>query len=58
MPLYIGDKLGDIRRLVADTLQIIDHLERGGYFPKIARHRLLAQQQAKALGLDIPLHLL
>ena len=45
-----GDDLCNILRLIADTLQIGDHLQRGGDLPQIPGHRLLLQEQLQAEG--------
>ena len=45
---------GDIRRVVADALHVRRHLQRRGDHAQVARHRLLRQEQAVALLLDLP----
>ena len=45
-------KLRNVRRLISDALKVGDDLQRGGYLPQLARHRLLAQQQPHAERLD------
>ena len=47
--------LGDIRGLIADALQIGNHLQRSGNLTQVARHRLLPQQKAKAARFDCAL---
>ena len=54
------DVRGDLRDIcggVADAFDIRDHLDGRGYFPKVARHGLLAQKQRQALVLDAALHI-
>ena len=40
-----GDDLGDVARLVADALDVGDHLEHRGDQTQVARDRLLLEQQ-------------
>ena len=51
----VGDDLGDVARLVADALDIRDHLEHGRDQAQVARDRLLLEQQLEAHGLDLAL---
>ena len=53
--LHVPGDLGDVGGLVADALHVGDHLQGGGHRPQIPGHRLLPQQQAHALALDLPL---
>ncbi len=49
-------RLGDVDRVVADPLEVVGDLERGGEHPEVARHRLLQREQVDALLLDLHLH--
>ena len=53
----VRDDLGDVGGMVADALNIRDHLHGSGDAAQIACHRLLTQQQRHAAVLDIPLHI-
>ena len=53
----VGDDLGDVGGMVADALNVRDHLHGSGDAAQIACHRLLTQQQRHAAVLDIPLHI-
>ena len=48
--------LGDVDRVVADPLEIVGDLERGGEHPEVPRHRLLQGEEVDALLLDLDLH--
>ena len=50
-----GDDLGDVARLVADALDVGDHLEYRGDQTQVARDRLLLEQQLEAHGFDLAL---
>ena len=52
----VGDDLGDVGGMVADALNIRDHLHGSGDAAQVACHRLLTQQQGHAAVLDVPLH--
>ena len=52
----VGDDLGDVGGMVADALNVRDHLHGRGDAAQVARHRLLTQQQGHAAVLDVPLH--
>ena len=51
-----SDDLGNVGRLVADTLHVRDHFQRGGNLPQVARHRLLLQKELQAERLNAVLH--
>ncbi|MPN10218.1 hypothetical protein SDC9_157513 [bioreactor metagenome] len=48
--------LGNIRRSIANALDVGDHFQRGGNGAQITRHRLLTQQQGQAAALNFALH--
>ena len=50
-----GDDLGDVARLIADALDVGDHLEHRGDQTQVARDRLLLEQQLEAHGFDLAL---
>ena len=49
---HVGDDLYNVLRLVTDSLHVRDHLHGRGNYPQVPGHRLLAQQQLHADGLD------
>ena len=55
--LQVGQQLRNVRGLVANALQVGNHLQRRGNLPQIAGHRLLLQQQAHAQVFNLPLFL-
>ena len=53
----MGDDLCNVGGMVADALNIRDHLHGSGDAAQIACYRLLTKQQRHAAVLDIPLHI-
>ena len=53
--LQKGDDLGNILRLIADSLHVGDHFQSGGDLPQVPGHGLLLEQQPQTKALNVPL---
>ena len=51
------DKVGDVDRMVADSLHVRNHLECGRNMTQIRGYRLLLEQKLQAEAFNFPLHL-